>query len=167
MNDKTHYRKAFNSPYLASADIVDATTLTIKCVRLEGDQTKKSKDVFNTAYFVETEIRQGEPLKPMILNAGNSKTLKELTKSHFIDDWNNIPVTIYVDHSVRFGRDTVDGLRISSLAPTIQKPELTQAEADKWARAVAVFKSEGNLNRVLARVTITPENIELIKQQAA
>ena len=70
MNDieKTHYRKAFNSPYLSSADIVESEVLTIKCVRLEPDKTKKTKDHFNTAYFTASEIRKGEPLKPMILN---------------------------------------------------------------------------------------------------
>ena len=38
--DKTHYRKAFNSPYLSSADIVEPTDLTISHVRLEPDKTK-------------------------------------------------------------------------------------------------------------------------------
>lgn len=51
--EKTHYRKAFNSPYLSSADIVEPTVLTVKCVKLESDKSKKSKDVFNTAYFAE------------------------------------------------------------------------------------------------------------------
>lgn len=111
--DKTHYRKAFNSPYLSSADIVGVVTLTIKCVKLELDKTKKTRDMFNTAYFVEREIRKGEPLKPMILNVSNSKVVKDVTGSPFIDDWNNVKVAIYVDHNVRFGRDTVEGLRIS------------------------------------------------------
>ncbi|HFG9918056.1 TPA: hypothetical protein ACGHLE_004722, partial [Salmonella enterica subsp. enterica serovar Warragul] len=46
---KTHYRKAFDSPYLSSADIVEPTILTIARVALESDKTKKTKDVFNTA----------------------------------------------------------------------------------------------------------------------
>ncbi|ELM7247615.1 hypothetical protein Q2X14_003859, partial [Salmonella enterica] len=50
---KTHYRKAFDSPYLSSADIVEPTILTIARVALESDKTKKTKDVFNTAYFEE------------------------------------------------------------------------------------------------------------------
>jgi hypothetical protein len=87
---KTHYRKAFDSPYLSSADIVEPTVLTVNCVRLEADKTKKTKDQFNTAYFVEKEIRPGEKLKPMILNATNSKTMKGLTGSAFIDDWNDV-----------------------------------------------------------------------------
>jgi len=113
MSEKTHYRKAFNSPYLSSADIVAPTQLTIKCVRLEADRTKKTKDLFNTAYFAEKEIRPGEVLKPMILNATNSKMLKTITGSAFIDDWNDVPVSVYVDDSVRFGRETVEGLRIA------------------------------------------------------
>ncbi|ESF55373.1 hypothetical protein [Salmonella enterica] len=40
---KTHYRKAFDSPYLSSADIVEPTILTIARVALESDKTKKQK----------------------------------------------------------------------------------------------------------------------------
>ena len=55
--DKTHFRKAFNSPYLSSADIVGEATLTIANVTLEKDKTKKTGDQFNTAHFAEKEIR--------------------------------------------------------------------------------------------------------------
>lgn len=116
-DNKTHYRKAFDSPYLSSADIVEPTILTISHVKLESDKTKKSKDLFNTAYFVEKELRPGEALKPMILNAGNSRTMKQLTGSPFIEDWVNQTITIYVDNNVRFGKDTVEGLRISTERP--------------------------------------------------
>jgi len=122
MTDKTHYRKAFNSPYLSSADIVEPTVLTIKKVSLEPDKTKKTKDEFNTAHFTAKELRPGEPLKPMILNASNSKTLKQLTGSPFLEDWVNVPVTIYVDPSVRFGKETVEGLRISAEPPKRHAP---------------------------------------------
>lgn len=117
-DSKTHYRKAFNSPYLSSADVTDTIRLIIKCVRLEPDRTKKTKDHFNTAHFVESEIRPGEPLKPMILNATNSKMMKAITGSPFIDDWNNVPVNIYVDSAVRFGKETVEGLRLAKAEPT-------------------------------------------------
>ena len=85
--EKTHYRKAFKSPYLSSADIVGEITLTIEKVSLEPDQTKKTKDLFNTAHFVEKSLRDGEPLKPMILNATNSKTMKSITGSPWIEEW--------------------------------------------------------------------------------
>ena len=153
---KTHYRKAFNSPYLSSADIVDSTELTIKCVRLEDDKTKKTKDLFNTAYFVEKEIRPGEALKPMILNVHNSQIMKVLTGSPFIDDWINVRVTIYVDSNVRFGRDTVEGLRISPNKP--KRKELTESDSVAWSRAIAAYKRDGNLNAVIKHVDVSEEN---------
>lgn len=166
-DSKTHYRKAFNSPYLSSADIVEPTILTIKCVLLEQDKTKKTKDHFNTAYFAESNLREGEPLKPMILNAYNSRVVRNLTGSHFIDDWQGVPVTVYVDSNVSFGRQTVEGLRISTEPPRLQKPELTPSHIKKWTNAVSAYQRDGNLNAVLERCTISLENQELIKQQAA
>jgi len=152
---KTHYRKAFNSPYLSSADITEPTNLTISKVRLELDQTKKSKDVFNTAYFAEKELRPGEKLKPMILNATNSKTLRDLTGSAFIDDWCDVHVTVFVDPNVRFGRDTVEGLRISPKAP---RKSLTPSDAKQWESAKNAYKRDGSLRNVLSRVDMSDEH---------
>lgn len=159
---KTHYRKAFNSPYLSSADIVGPTILTVSHVKLSSDQTKKTKDIFNTAYFVEKELRQGEPLKPMILNAHNSKVMKELTGSPFIDDWNNVRVTIYVDSNVRFGRDTVEGLRISPQPPASQKKAVTPENTKLWANAKAAYLRDGHFNAVLERCEISDEHQQQI-----
>ena len=157
MTDKTHYRKAFDSPYLASADIVEPTVLTVSHVRLELDRTKKTKDKFNTAYFVEKFIRPGEVLKPMILNATNSKTMKGLAGSAFIDDWNGIRITVYVDPAVKFGKEMVEGLRINTRPPEERKtltPEATKA----WAKAKAAFKRDGNLVAVLAVAGMSEEH---------
>jgi hypothetical protein len=154
--EKTHYRKAFDSPYLSSADITEPTTLTVKHVTLELDRTKKTKDKFNTAHFAEKEIRPGEPLKPMILNATNSKTMKALTDSAFIEDWNDVRITVYVETGVKFGKDTVDGLRISPRPPG--KKKLTPENATGWTNAKAAFKRDGNLVAVLSRVDMAPEH---------
>jgi hypothetical protein len=154
--DKTHYRKAFDSPYLSSADIVEPTVFTVREVRLEPDRTKKTKDLFNTAYFVEKEIRPGEVLKPMILNATNSKTMKGLANTPFIEDWRDIRVTIYVDHNVRFGKETMEGLRISPHVP--ERKTLTPNLTKNWENAKAAYKRDGNLNSVLARMDISPEH---------
>ena len=158
MTDKTHYRKAFDSPYLSSADIVEPTVLTIKYVRLEGDKTKKTKDQFNTAFFAEKEIRPGEKLKPMILNATNSKTMKGLTGSAFIDDWNDVRVTVYVDHAVKFGKEVTEGLRISPQAPSEGKKHLTPEMPKAWERAKAAYTRDGNLDAVLARAEMSDEH---------
>lgn len=153
---KTHYRKAFDSPYLSSADIVDPIQLTVSRVVLEIDHTKKTKDFFNTAYFAEKEIRPGEKLKPMILNAINSKVMSQLAGSKFIEDWQGIAITIYVDSNVRFGKETVEGLRISPMRP--EKKVLTPDNARAWEQAKAAYARDGNLNAVLKRMDMSEED---------
>ena len=165
MTDRTHFRKAFDSPYLSSADIVEPTALTIDHVRLEPDHTKKTKDLFNTAHFVEKELRPGEKLKPMILNATNSKMMRNLTGSAFLEDWNGIRVTVYVDPNVKFGRESVEGLRISSKAPT--RKALTPANTKQWDAAKEAFKRDGNLEKVLSRVDMSDEHQAQLKAECA
>ena len=161
--EKTHFRKAFDSPYLSSADIVEPTVLTVQRVTLEGDKTKKTKDKFNTAYFVEQEIRAGEKLKPMILNATNSKTMKALTGSHFIDDWKNFRITVYVDHNVKFGKETMEGLRISPQPP--KRGELLPEHTKAWENAKAAYKRDGSLDAVLQRVDMSADNQARLKAE--
>lgn len=161
--EKTHYRKAFNSPYLSSADIVEKEVLTVKCVKLELDKTKKTKDHFNTMYFSEQEIRKGEPLKPMILNATNSKMMKSLTDSAFIDDWKDMQVMVYVDHNVRMMGETTDGLRIC--APPSRKKLMVGG--NQFKNAVAAYKRDGNLDAVKARVDVPADVEALVKKAAA
>ena len=165
MEGKHHYRSVVDSPYLSSQDIVEPTILTISHVRQEPDKTKKTKDVFNTAFFREKELRPGEELKPMVLNATNSRTMKSLTGSPYVEDWNDIPVMIYVDHSVRFGRDTVEGLRISTERPNIRRQELTPSHP-RWAVAVARYRKTGGFEEILRKMDISDENKELIKAEA-
>ena len=159
MKDKTHFRKAFNSPYLSSADIVEPTRLTISHVCLRGDATKKTKDLFNTAYFVEKEIRQGEKLKPMILNATNSKCMAAIAGSPFIDDWANIPVIVFVDPNVRFGRSMVEGLRIKEAAA---KKTLTRSDKLMWDRAIQSYKNNSHFDAVIKHVDMTEEDQKFI-----
>jgi len=162
-SEKTHYRKAFDSPYLSSADIVEHTVLTVRCVKLEPDKTKKTKDLFNTAYFVEKELRPGEKLKPMILNATNSKTMKSLTGSAFIDDWANVQVTVYVDHNVKFGKEVLEGLRISPMP--VARRTLTPANATQWEAAKKAYLRDGDLVAVLSRVDMSKEHqLQLIAE---
>ena len=162
MTEKTHYRKAFNSPYLSSADIVEPTNLTISHVKLEVDKTKKTKDMMNTAYFVEKEIRSGEKLKPMILNATNSKAIAKITGQSFLEDWEDVLVTVYVDKSVRFGKDTVEGLRITGR----QRSTLAPEKKNSWAGAIAAYKRDGNLDSILKRANISPEHTKQLIEEA-
>lgn len=162
MTNQTHFRKVFDSPYLSSADIVEPVTLTIDRVTQEGDKTKKTKDAFNTAYFKEKEIRPGEKLKPMILNATNSKTLDRITGSPFIEDWAGKRITVFVDANVKFGKDTVEGLRIRAAA---ERRTLTPDNSAVWDNAKDAYKRYGNLDKVLSRFDMSDDHmVQLVRE---
>lgn len=162
--DGTHYRKVFDSPYLSSMDVVDPITLSIARVTQEVDKTKKTKDVFNTAYFAEKFIRPGEKLKPMILNATNSKMMAKITGSPFIEDWTGVRVTVYVEKGIKFGRDTVDGLRVM---PAAVRKSIAPDNTKMWEAAKAAYMRDGNLDKVLARADMSDEHIEQLQAECA
>lgn len=156
MSQHTHYRKVFDSPYLSSADVVGQVQLTISRVTQEVDKTKKSKDVFNTVYFQEREIRAGEKLKPMILNATNSKMLAKITGTPFIEEWGGTRITIYVDPNVKFGRETVEGLRVMRAQ---ERKSLTPEMWQVWTNAKEAYRRDGSLEKVLQRYEMSEEHI--------
>jgi len=116
---KTHYRKVFKSDHLGIADLEDfleekrALTFTIKEVKQEiGVSVAGRKGNHNIAYF-------NEPIKPLVLNATNSKVVKSFAKgSPFVEDWENIPVELYIDYNVKMKGETVGGVRVKKVAPT-------------------------------------------------
>lgn len=155
---KTHFKKAFNSPYLSSADIEEPIEVTVSQAVIEGDKTKRSKDLFNTIYFVEKEIRQGEALKPMILNVTNCKMMKKITGSGYINDWEGARIRIYVDPNVRNRGEMVEGLRIMKSFAS-NKPAITPQNEKMWTRAKEAYVRDGNLDKVLERATLSQEHI--------
>lgn len=157
----THYRKVFDSPYLSSMDVVEPIDLTVERVTQEADKTKKSKETFNTAYFKEKFIRPGEKLKPMILNATNSKTMAKLTESPFIEDWSGTRIRVYVEKGIKFGRDVVDGLRVMP-APS---RKVVTPESRAWESAKAAYIRDGNLDKVLAKAEMSEEHIAQLKKE--
>jgi len=136
---KTHYRKVFKSDHLSSADLEDfieekkPLIFTIEKVLQEyGKQVAGKKGNFNIAYFVEK-------IKPLVLNATNSKIIKSFVDgSPFVQDWNNIKIELYIDEKVRFGGDIVSGIRIKKVQPKEKiKTMFTEANFEKAKMAGA------------------------------
>lgn len=162
---KTHYRKVFKSDHLGVADLEDLVeaksnlVFTITHVKQEiGAKVAGKKGNFNIAYFKEN-------IKPFVLNAGNSKILKGFSGgSSFVEDWGGITIQLYIDNNVRFGAEIVGGVRINPNPPK-QREQLTP-DHKAWPNAVAAFKREGNLKKVMEHMDITKDNQELIMEQA-
>ena len=164
--NKTHYRKVFKSDHLGQADLEDFIengvnlVFTIKHVKQEiGAKVAGKKINANIAYFVEQ-------IKPLVLNATNSATMKKLTGSAFLEDWAGTTIQLYIDPNVKMKGDVVGGVRISPNAVRMRSV-LDRNNVKLWNNAIASYKSEGNFDRVLARVDMHQEDMQFIVDEVA
>jgi len=124
-NNKDHYRKVFKSDHLGVADLEDFIEegnknliFTIKNVRQEnGVMVAGRKGNYNIAYFKEK-------IKPLVLNATNSKVVKSFNDgSPFVQDWNDTIIQLYIDSNVKMKGEIVGGVRIKKDQPTQSNQE--------------------------------------------
>lgn len=112
--EKTHFRKVYKSDHLGVADLEDfleaktPTVFTVAQVKQEYNVAVAGrKGNYNIAYFQEK-------VKPLVLNAGNSRIMKKLAGgSPFVEDWCNIRIRLYIDKNVKMKGEIVGGVRIS------------------------------------------------------
>ena len=150
---KTHYRKVFKSDHLGVADLEDfieegkSLIFTIKIVKQEiGVAVAGRKGNHNIAYFKES-------IKPLVLNATNSKTVKGFNNgSPFVEDWNDTTIELYIDPNVKMKGDIVGGVRIRPIQPKEkQKTVFTEANFEKAKEANAT------IDMIKKAYSITPE----------
>jgi hypothetical protein len=122
MENKTHYRKVFKSDHLSSADLEDLTeqkkdlNFTIQSVK----QHVLDPNVSNSGVRVAGKVIGAniahivEDIKPLVLNATNSKQVANIVGSNFVQDWKNVKITLYIDQNVKFKGSSVQGIRIKS-----------------------------------------------------
>jgi hypothetical protein len=161
--NKTHWRASDKTDFLGACDLEEGKDLilTIEKVEIKEVKVRGTKGSFRVATFKE------KGFKPMILNVTNAKIVKTLAKNAiYIEDWKNIAVSIYIMENVKFGVETVEALRIRPYAPQVQKPELFPNNATVWERAITVYNTEGNLDKVKEKYIISTDNESLLIDQA-
>ena len=159
--EKIHWKKVFNSDYLGSCDLENGNDLkaVIKSVTVRKVKSPEGKEQErNVATFTDASI------KPMILNVTNCKVIKKFAKSKFINDWNNIPVQIYVKDDIRAFGDVTEGLRIREIQPKMDKPRLTQ-NIPAWDKAIDFLQRPGTtIEQIKSKYELSPEDEEALKQ---
>lgn len=156
---KTHWKKVFNSDYLGSCDLEDGKDLkaVIKSVTVKNVKGTDGKEQErNVATFTDSA------LKPMILNATNCKLMKKFAKSVYINDWNNIPVQIYVKDDIKAFGEVTEGLRLRPTQPVMSKPKLTP-DIPAWGKAIEFLKGTGTIDAIKMRYEISKEHEETLK----
>lgn len=150
-----NYRKVYKSDHLGVVDLEEmleqgkTLVFTIKEVKQENAVVAGNRGDFNIAYFVE-------PIKPMVLNAGNAGIIRGFSagKSTDTDNWKNIPIELYVDSNVKMKGQIVGGMRIKPIQPKLEpkeKPLFLEANFESAKNAKATIE------QIKERYKLTPE----------
>lgn len=140
----THWKKLTNCDYLGAYALEPNQDLivTIKSVSNElvtGADGKKETCMV---------MRFMENVKPMVLNATNSKTITKLLKTPYIEEWAGRKIQLYIQTGVKAFGDVVDALRVRPYLPV--EKDLKCADCGK--------KIEGNgksTAEVIAKYTLS------------
>lgn len=135
---KHHYRNVMKSDHLGVADLEDfieqgkKLIFTISQVKQEINVVVAGKKgSHNIAYFKEN-------IKPLVLNATNSKILKGFNNnSPFVEDWNNTLIELYIDENVKMKGEVVGGVRIKPTQPKLTKQDFTEDMFERAKKANA------------------------------
>ena len=58
-----------------------------------------------------------EGVKPLVLNATNSKTITKLLKTPYIEQWTGRKIQLYVEYGIKAFGDIVDAIRVRPFLP--------------------------------------------------
>ena len=120
----THWKKLTNPDYLGAYALEPGQDLVVT-IKSVGNETvvgtDGKKETCMVMHFVEA-------VKPMVLNATNSKTITKLFKTPYIEYWSGRKIQVYVESVKAFG-EVVDALRIRPFLPV--EKELVCADCGK------------------------------------
>lgn len=113
----THWKKLTNPDYLGAYALEPGQDLivTIKTVSNEVvTGTDGKKETCSVMHFVEN-------VKPLVLNATNSKTITKLLKTPYIEQWSGRKIQLYVEYGIKAFGDIVDAIRVRPFLPVEQE----------------------------------------------
>ena len=164
---KTHWKKLDNPNYLGAYSLMDGETkditVTISKVVTEEVKNERGSETCRVAYFKESEIN-GIKIKPMILNATNSKAIGKIYDTPYIEDWQNKQVTIYVAKVRAFG-DEIECLRIKREKPFKKLPELLPTDEKNWLKVIAAMQQGFTIDQIKTKLSISTENETKLKSE--
>jgi len=161
----THYRNAYKSDHLGKYDLIDMMEdghnliFTITYVNQEKNAKVAGKTIpiANIAYFKED-------IKPLVVNAGNADILYKFTGSTKVENWKNIKVKLYIEHSAKLKGQVVGGVRIHSEQPQIEK-DILSPQSEKWDDAIDHLVAGKPFDSIKKYYELSKENEELLRKE--
>ena len=109
----THWKQLANPDYIGAYAFQpgEEKIVTIRTVKNEvvtGADGKKETC---------TVMHFSEDVKPLVLNATNSKTISKLLKTPYIEEWVGRKIQLYVQKGIKAFGDIVDAVRVRDFLP--------------------------------------------------
>ena len=136
MAELTHWKKLTNPDYLGAYALVPGQDLivTIKSLANEGVVgTDGKKETCSVMHFAEN-------VKPLVLNATNSKTISKLLKTPYSEEWVGRRIQLYVEQNIKAFGEFVDAIRVRPFLPL--EKELLCADCGKKIEAFGKTSAE-------------------------
>lgn len=103
-----HWKRAFNPDWFGGWCLPDGKDMLLTIAAVDQELVTGEKGAQEMCLVIHWK----EDAKPMICNKTNAKMLEKLAGSAFMDDWIGLPVQLYFDPTVKFGKERVGGIRI-------------------------------------------------------
>lgn len=147
--NKTHWKKLVNPDYLGSYSLTPGQDMILTIDRIVQekvpDQKGKKKDC--------TVCHFKEPVKPMIMNRINQKTITQIYATPYIEDWVGKKIQLFSSQVDAFG-EMVDALRIRANIPKTGKPDLVPG-SPTIQKVIAHLKTGGLMTDIEAKYTLS------------
>lgn len=109
----THWKKLANPDYLGAYALDPGQELIVTIASVANEAVTGADGKKETCMV----MRFRENVKPMVLNATNSKTITKLFKTPYIENWIGRKIQLYVQAGVKAFGDVVDALRVRPFLP--------------------------------------------------
>jgi hypothetical protein len=112
-----------NAKYLKKEDIPSPVNTSILWIK-EEEVTAPGKGTETRLVLYLDGLKKG-----LVLNTANAEALEEITGTDDYEKWSDIPVQLYTDPDVTFGKKKVGGIRIRkpvSVPVPVPEQELVQ-----------------------------------------
>ena len=100
-----------NAKYLKKEDIPSPVSTSILWIK-EEEVTAPGKGTETRLVLYLDGLKKG-----LVLNMANAEALEEMTGTDDYEKWSDIPVQLYTDPDVTFGKKKVGGIRIRKPVP--------------------------------------------------
>lgn len=156
MTQKTHWKQLTNPDYIGAYSLQEGQDLTVtitKVVREMVTSTGGKKEECTVAHL------QGH--KPMIMNVTNCKTITNLYKTPYIEEWAGKSITIFATNTKLKGED-VECLRIRPTTPILLEDVIALFELKKGSLNEAETKRANDIIET-KEVSSYPKLINILK----